>query len=151
MPASSSNSPLTMFSLSLGHFSVISSFLCTHIYSSFPLFVRVELQLIDFSSFFQLALHVFSPSRAMYILFLFCRYGQALKLRGVAWACQETSLINSPLLTLILGVWLFFIRFCTRQRYHHCPSSSRDLFAISKENKEFFQKNFEKNSSERKK
>lgn len=116
-----------MFSLSLGHFSVISSFLCTHIYSSFPLFVRVELQLIDFSSFFQLARHVFSPSRAMYILFLFCRYGQALKLRGVAWACQETSLINSPLLTLILGVWLFFIRFCTRQRYHQLTFQQQRL------------------------
>lgn len=111
-----------MFSLTLRLFSVISPFLCTHVYSSLSLYLlglnfNLLISAHSSSSHFMYS-HPPGLCTCFHLSILQVWLGSAqcvLQLRGVAWAWQKTSSLSPPPLTLILVGWLVFTRLCTRQ------------------------------------
>lgn len=130
-----------MFSLTLRLFSVVSLFLCTHVYSSLPLYLLgLNFNLLisaHFSSLHFVYSHLPELCTCFYLSILQVRLGSVqsvLKLRGLAWAGQETSLLNPPPLALLLGIWLFFTSLCTRQMYRQlCTPLDVPLLSSPKE------------------
>lgn len=102
-----------MFSLTLWLFSVISPFLCTHVYSSPSLYLlglnfNLLISAHSSSSRFTYS-HPPGLCTCFHLSILQVWLGSArcvFQLRGAAWAWQETSLFSPPPLTLILVGWL---------------------------------------------